>query len=450
VFFLLGMLSRMTSRRIILHESTQRSLCRLGFVLLGLAPLLLCGYLSIAACIPGYHRRQAAKWEKELEKTFGLTFRIGEAHELAPIRFRLDNVEVSHPETQKLIGKVRSIHLESGANDSWNIRLETPQLELDQIAAGSRLFHQFYVSRGQSIHQRTTIQSDGMLINDGNHPLDLSALSIQVLPDVDRWELSASFKISTAPVKQLVNLQPTQQCALTIRKHPAATDLGLTIPSPFQLPCSALAKLLELTKADSPLAGNLVAQSSQFSGAFYAKFHDQKVDYHLANATISQIDMGRLSRGTESLLSGVGKLTIITAELSSTQLERASGYLELGPGHIDSRFLQSLGTYLGFALPRQQPLGLVGFNRTLLRFAIQPKSIKIDGGLEDGHGVLALRTDESALPIISLVHALAFNPQNPSIPSRISPLVRQALVWLPLDEDQRQQLASRQQSASLH
>ena len=128
----------MTSRQIILHESTQRNLCRMGFALLGLAPLLLCVYFSIAAYLPGYHRRQAASWERELERSFGLTFRIGEAHALAPFRFRLDNVEVSDPKTQKLVGRIRAIHLDAGANEAWSIGLESPELHLDQIASGCR------------------------------------------------------------------------------------------------------------------------------------------------------------------------------------------------------------------------------------------------------------------------------------------------------------------------
>lgn len=438
----------MTRKRVLLHESTQRGLCQIGFLVLGLAPLLLCIYMSIVACIPGYHGRQSTHWERELEKRFGLSFQISSAHALAPYRFRLDNVEIANPTNHKLIATARSIHMELGGNDTWRIRLDSPELRLDQFPEVCRTLHHWYLSRETTAHDRTVIESAEMSITDGTDYLELSKLAIQVRPDAQQWGLIASFKISPAIVTPATDLGDVPDCQLSIARsrnqQSASTQVQLHIPTP--IPCPTLAKLFELNaQSMAQLPSQLAIQSSQFTGSLTATIQEQNVDYRISNATISKIDLGRLSHGTEALVSGVGNLTNLNAWLNSRQLKSADGLLEVGPGHMDSRFLQSLRFHLGFALPRQQSVGLVGFDRMALRFAIQPKIVRLVGGLEDQYGPLAQKADVGALPIISLIHALAFKLENPIIPDRFSPLVRQALVWLPLDDDQRQQLASHEQ-----
>jgi hypothetical protein len=438
----------MTGRRVLLHESTQRGLCRVGFLLLGAAPLLLCLYLAIATFIPGYGQRQAATWEERLEKTFGLKFQIGKAQMLAPYRMRFDNVQILQPESKKLVAQVQSIELALGPSDSWNIRLTSPQVQLDQFSYAVRTLNHWYLSRPSSSLQRAVIQSDGLTLMDSADAADLSAVTIKVLPDGKRWRLDASFAIPPAHPHRTRSAAVSPECRFIVErkssKDSIATDMQLRLPSP--IPCGVLAKLFE-PRIASIQNSNLGLVSSQFSGNIDVRSTDQKVDYYVVDSTISNIDMGRVTAGSESILSGIGRLNITRAKLNSTQLELVEGTMEFGPGRIDASFLQSLRFSLGIRVPLQYSVSSIGFDRMAVSFRIQPNSIEFIGAgnegalIEDSLGAVALRTDPSKLPLISLVDALAYKRENPTTP-RFSPLVRTALLWLPLEDQQRQQLAS--------
>jgi hypothetical protein len=455
----------MTSRRYLLHESTARALSRLGFLLFGLLPLCYCLYLSVCTFLPGYDRSLCSQWEAELGQAFGLEFEIESVQSPQPHQFRLRGIDIRLPESHALVGHIDAINLSkqsvaagnqlSGEDIlpgqlTWLVELRNPQLQLSQVAEATKIVHQWHMSRPNSSRQRAEFTANQLEFSDQHEKLTLVSVSGKILPDVNKWAFVTNFRLQ--PVNGSVSLltaPQTESELVAVRDHSSessSTGLQLRLNSP--VPCSVLAKIFKLEAA--PWSQEVLhpsLQTSQFQGVMNVRIKPSLVDYFLSDALIGQLDVGSLFPNSDALVQGKGDLRIAKANFNATGLKWAQGKIELTGGQIESSFLQSLAHHLAFRLTRPLQLGSVGFSRLGVEFEIQPQAFNLVGTskngmrngviLEDALGPIAVRDDLTALPMISLVHALAFRQDMPSLPQRLTPLVRTAIRWLPLEERQR-------------
>lgn len=145
------------------------------------------------------------------------------------------------------------------------------------------------------------------------------------------------------------------------------------------------------------------------------------------------------------MISGMAKIDELNAIFDASQIHMVQGKLAVEAGRIDAQFLNSVAYHLQMSVVPQTSVRNIAFDRLSLEFNIIPQFVELAGVgskpgvvLEDAQGALAWKT-KSTQPIMSLVHALAYRTDNPTLPSRITPLVRTALVWLPLEEQQRRE-----------
>lgn len=429
----------MTSRRFILHESSQRSLCRLAFVVFGAAPLVFCLYLCIAAMIPGYHRRQAAIWEQELESKFGLKFRVTEAYTLAPCKYRLEGVQVLQARSSKLVGRCATIEVQLDNRLGWQVKLQKPELRLDQIALAGKELHEHFLS--QHAMPTAVIQSDRLTVSDDEDTIELAEVNLSLSNSTELAGMSAGFRI--VPAVGNLTTEPLNHLVV-VRRHPAATtyDVGLRV---HRLSCAVLSKIFDLNSATAASGVRHSLQSCLFSGIMGIHTEGNKSNYYLRDASIHQIDMGQVVLGSESMISGMAKIDELNAIFDASQIHMVQGKLAVEAGRIDAQFLNSVAYHLQMSVVPQTSVRNIAFDRLSLEFNIIPQFVELAGVgskpgvvLEDAQGPLAWKT-KSTQPIMSLVHALAYRTDNPTLPSRITPLVRTALVWLPLEEQQRRE-----------
>lgn len=428
----------MTDRRFLLHESTRRNLCRLVFAVLGAAPLTVCLGLATLAMLPGFSERQAASWSASLSQLSGLSIRVNRAHALAPFSYRLEEVQLHHPESQDWMGSIQAMTLR-WEHGRWSVQATSAEMSLTHFTKCCRAVHEWYVCRPLSDRKRAIIELGELNIVNADQSARLSKIVAEVIPELEQWGLKATF--FAGPHQDANSNSGSNQLILVRRHAPDQSVTELQLRASSGVPLWLMAGRLERSLAlDQESMLHPLLSSGRFTGIADIRFHAQGTSVYLNDATLGQLDLGQLTWQTPGMVSGQGSLYLNHAKLESGGLKWAEGSLDIGPGRMDATFFRSLSHYLRWDVPQQNPTETLAFDRLTARFRIKPESIQCIGGLRDGtlisdsHGALARRLDESALPISHLVHALAATPGS-------SHLVRTALVWLPLDDVQRRETA---------
>jgi hypothetical protein len=180
-----------------------------------------------------------------------------------------------------------------------------------------------------------------------------------------------------------------------------------------------------------------VSAHSRFSGELTLLLSGDQPGYSIQQADITNLDLGRITPTSQSIIAGQANVHIDYANFDGQQLQLLKGQLVVGPGRINAQFLNAAQRHLGLIGTPSQ-VHQVGFDQLLTGFVIQPNKFHWLASIQDAQGVIARRTDTSALPIFNLIRALALQ-QDDGLPTQISPLVRTAMIWLPLEEMQRSQ-----------
>lgn len=448
----------MTERSVHLHESTRRSLCRLAFVLLGLVPMTVCLVMAVNTLTPGYSRRQATVWERLLSQQYGVIVRVEQANSPAPLQYRLDNVQLFHPETQLRMGGIERVILRR-AQDQWLVQASEAQLNMSHFAECSRAIHDWYICRPLNDRQRAAVELDRLTITHEDQTAELIDIVAELLPETDKWGMKASFSIAQEAKKSKSLSQeslpqnpttnstqgrpdPIANQLIVVRQHaPEKSSTELQLRANSNLPLWLIARSIQPKSSDSQLALiEPLLTGCSFTGVIDVRYQTSGTSIYLTEARLEELDFGHLRWAPMAVFSGVGSLRLNQAKLDATGLQFAEGSFDLGPGRMDAEFFQSLAHYLKWETPRQNPTQVIAFDRMAARFRVQPAAFQLVGSVADGtilsdaHGSLARRHDPSAMPVSSLVHALADSPGSAT-------LVRQALVWLPLDDTQRRETA---------
>ena len=462
----------MASKRFHIHEATQRGLCRLGFMLLGAAPVMWTVYLCLLTWLPGYHRRQAEAWESILSSRLGLTVHVDASYALAPLHYRLVGVELRVPSSEKLVARIPEVEMSLDQQSCWELKMEQAELRLDQLAHAGRILQQNFLAPSRVFRPYTRLSCKRATISDDVDVLEVFdllgvmprktefdglKLDFKIVPPTGRLAMASNSGLSAAQSTSASMLHASQDRRVSLdrdlipvnnlmvfRQDPSSSfhDLGLALQSPVA--CSVLFKLFGIKPIVESTEGAFGAwHSGQFVGVLELRTVAEKTYYCLRNASVTQFELASLGDPSGVLVSGNATITNLNAILDHSQVRTAQGELRVGPGRIDGGFLRSATFHWGLSSTQPDSLHAVGFDRLSIRFALTPEYFELEGIgsqpgviLEDARGPVVWK-EKSALPLVAMIHALAFRPDNPALPARITPLVRAALRWLPVDEQQR-------------
>ncbi len=178
------MLPRSIMNRWKVHESTQKGLVRLGFLLLVFLPCVLTTIGISITKTPWYRSYRAAKVSERLSSLLGMQVSVGAILEPSPKRVVLVNVQVIHPETEKEILRARIV---DGTMEGthWRFRISQPELQGEQLAASWRMVHDWFLCRPQVAKVPVSIEVSDLSIHNAVHSPTMIDIQCSVFPSMD-------------------------------------------------------------------------------------------------------------------------------------------------------------------------------------------------------------------------------------------------------------------------
>lgn len=401
-----------------LHESTRRGLCRLAFVLLGLAPLLLCLALCVAEFLPSYHRSRASQWESWLSSQLGVTVEIASVENLSPQRYALHGVRFTHPETKGTIGRATKVDVFS-AQEQLHVHLQGTEIESRDLAAAWKMTHDWFLCRPALHIKPIVLKMDSLTVHGLAQETRLHHIALHLQPQSEALQLDIRFH-STASIAT-----EQTQSKLAIRRNHQASRLGTTIElnAMSPLPCPLLSGLVP--------ALDRLGSNATFVGSVQLELLASTWSAAVSKAEFQQVDFAQLTRDTSTAMTGIGTIQVERAQLVQDRMRSMLVTANVGPGRINNTFLQAIERHLEFDA-REATSGSVAlqtFDQAALSLYLDHEGLVIVGQIQDQLGSLATRTTdkwkrENTLELQRIIDVL-----NPSTAA-----ARNAFAWLPMDE----------------
>ncbi len=434
-----------------MQESSQRALCRTAFLLLGVLPL----FLAIAFCavqfLPAYQLYRANVWSSWLSGRLGVDVQVAAVESLAPERFVLHGVRLSHPESKASLGRIRSVAV-SRKSAVWTVQLDQPELETRQLSATWRMVHDWFVCRPQAIQPALRIQCDDLRFRDVDQEQVLEQIAIEIYSQAERTVVGAKFRLPSAePNAQASVLRIVRQHSDVHQSTVMELDSGMA-----GLPCKLIWPALPCLEK---LGDNAV-----FQGKLTVNQRNQVWEANVSQSWIAGIDFGKLTSGTDYRVTGHGFVWCENLRVNHRGLQHAYGKVTVEHGRIDSKLLGASHRSLEVELPRPVHVANVdlhSFEQLQAIIEIAPGTFKLAGGIEktlsdslgrsrplvpgtlvaDAAGELAIRANFEAMPLHKLVEALSYDQgvttaSGGSAENAVgtgSWIAQRAALWLPLE-----------------
>ena len=433
-----------------MHESSQRGLCRAAFVLLGVIPLMAVLALSAAEFIPAYQVRRAASWSAWLSNRLGVNVQIAAVELLAPDRFVLHGLKITHPESRAGLGRIRSVSVNRNAV-GWNIELNGPELETRQLATTWQMIHDWFVCRPDSAGPPLHIECDELRVCEVGDELSLDQIAVDIYTQSERTVVGAQFRMPTAaPESKPSMLRIVRQHGDRHLSTVMELDSGLNA-----LPLSMISPVLPIVRELGP--------NAVFQGRVAVHQRNKAWQLNVTQSWFAGVDFGQLTSRIDSRITGDGWLWCENLKVTDRGLLNVSGGVMVKHGRIDESLLNASQQLLGVHLPRQVQMAdvrLHSFEQLRAMFEISPGVFKLAGDVEqplersgarrmepgtliaDAAGELAIRSSYEPIPIENLVAALGFGQTvsaaavNDSGDFEKTWFAQRAAWWLPLEADE--------------
>lgn len=309
-----------------IHEATRRWLCRLGFVVLALLPVLSALALCIVEYVPAYQQARIATWEREVSRCLGVQVIIGRVDIRAPDVTILHNVELRDPESKAPIAEVPLVNVVQ-SSAGYALRLSRPTLVSGQISNGLQTFHRHFLSRPAVQNQVAVLHlENAVLRSEGQADLSVAKLRIEIqrTPAETRLHSEILFhgdEKEVAAQFQLVRQHTTSQQATDIEFRSGSTLFPGRLLSLLDKNWNHLSSAY----FDGELAVRLptTGWQARYSGV------------------VTGIDASRFMSPPQII--GQGDLLVRELLINSQGVERASGRLGIRGGRISQKLLLAAG-----------------------------------------------------------------------------------------------------------
>ncbi|MFY8200605.1 MAG: hypothetical protein ACOVLE_08045 [Pirellula staleyi] len=380
-------------KRIRIHESTQRELCRILFLFLALIPLVVVTCYSLVRITPGYQSYQKELWQQRISDNLGVDVRFSSIEFPSPERFRAHNFVCLHPETGKQILKVDKINAAMDRS-GWTVDLVSPELNGPQIQGAMQVIHDWFLCRPQKSASLLRLSVPEILVFDGAENTKFQNVEVGLQPTETTSTLYLKFSIAGQNF--------SESSTLVIKRHHAlaspTTHLEL-ISNDISIPCRLLAKRF-------PTLHEL-GNDASFRGTMAWTQNDQNWDANIAGL-FESVDLGIVTAPIGSPIHGIANLLIDQAFIADDRLLLAKGALDLsgtnGNGTAETEWV--LRTRDAFGLPAQQSLWKLDnktarIDRLAVQFELAPNGLKLEGKIRPTDpgwpNNIAMIVDQSAI-----------------------------------------------------
>ena len=437
-----------------LHESTARGLCRWGFMVFGLAPLVVCLVWSLQVFWPVYQRQQAGRWEQFLSSQLGAQLKIAAVETLAPQRFALHELRLLHPETGVELARARRAEVHRGGG-KWQVRLSEAELEGGQLATTLAAFHDWCLCRPKHVAHATRVEISQVTVHHAGQMQILQQVTCDLLPGSQSTALTVKFQAADHPGPahpQAASLEQASGSQENAAAVAGADDLGRLLVKRYHL-ADGLKTELQLQTGSNGLAAWLLSplspvfaglgESATLAGGLSMQASGRQWQLAMTQVRLLDLDLQRLTGDSVLAVSGNGSVLLEELLVGDGGLEAVRGRGEFRDGKMTPEVFYACGRYLG-VIPREtNRVSFYWFDRCDVAFDLRQPNLHLFCALQDALGVLAARGQEQwqePLPLENVVAALQSCAAAPRSAEgsglAASWLAKQALLWLPLGEEQ--------------
>jgi len=225
------MLPNRWAKRLKTQESVQRSLCRVGFLLFAVGPTLFILSSWLWSLTPWARYWSVRAWERSISISIGVDVDVHSVENFAPHSYRLLDVTLKHPETGDTIATIPSIEFQRG-QATWNLRLQSPIIELDQALHLVHTIHERYLCQPNLAFPTTTCSLRGLTLMKDSPAMEPIYLESRFQCDKDKTSLQTRFDLAIHDGSQSASFAVERlHDAIAPRTSWLLETQGLEIPS---------------------------------------------------------------------------------------------------------------------------------------------------------------------------------------------------------------------------
>ena len=352
-----------------MHESTQRELCRLIFIFLGLIPLIAIASFSVIRNTPWYQRFQKEQWQQRISDDLGVEVRISSIEFPGPDRIRARNLVCLHPETGKKILTVSQVNA-SRDRAGWTVDLVSPELNGPQIQNAMQVIHDWFICRPQKSASLLNLSVPELLVRNEDGNTKLQHIEVGLKPTESVSSLFIKFSIEGQPFAEPNFLKIE-------RNHAIDTPTTLVkLISNNSIPCRVLSQRFPSFLYLGDQAG--------FRGTMAWAYSDQHWETSI-NGIFTSIDFAVATSRIGSPIRGAGDLSIAARFADSGLLEANGSIISIGSsGTVNAEWFQRALQLLGLRLNNPEEMKHLkekfsALTQVAAQFKLDPNGLTING-----------------------------------------------------------------------
>jgi hypothetical protein len=341
-----------------MHEHTQRTLCRLGFVSLCALPTAA---LLAWACWLG-SPSHVVRCEQLLARRLGLTVRLGQVEHPRPGQLRLRDVVLAEPETRETVATMPRLDISTNSRGTV-VHLTEPRIVAVALAGLWTRLSQHLTAA----HDPLRFEATSLVWQGPGTDYSLANIAGGVSYSDKVGQAYLSFALDTPSAR------PIRMRVVRDRRHtPPHVTWELQTPD-AAIPCG-----LAWPWVDVPA---WLGDSCRFRGTLRGEQNGAGSQTEIVGQFV-EVDLRQLV--TEHFphhLSGLAELQVHAARVVDGRIDRLSAAAVAGPGQISRSLLAGSWSMLempGGPLP-PPAVDRIAYERLALAFLLDPRGLMIEG-----------------------------------------------------------------------
>lgn len=321
-----------------LHETTQRWLCRIAFLVLCLAPTLVVVSWAAAVNSPQYEQSWRRYWEARLSQRLGGDVAIERVTQPSRSVTLLEGFSLTLPESAEPIATARLIELRpfDGGHLAMASQLE---LDADRLPDVWRSLHDEVLIRSEREQPTVWLRCAELTLVGSQHSQTFVDVAVQLNCEGETGPaILAEFQMPE---------RADSPCQLAIRRDRSAATPRTTADlqtGPTAMPCAMLAEAFPLVEALGPQA--------EFRGRLQLSIDDAGYSGQLSDVDLRHVETQRLlSACSLHTFRTIANVHIREARFERGKLRWIQGGVAAEFGVIDARFVAALHEHLQIAAP---------------------------------------------------------------------------------------------------
>lgn len=379
-----------------------RTYCRLGFLLLCVAPTLAMAGTVISRRVPDWFVGSKNTWEGELSERLGFRVSLGKVTRPHAGTMLFEQVELADRETGHVVVKARVVEA-AQAEQGLVIVLSQPEISVEEFGSLANTVHETLLRVSGSpgnIH----ILANELLLKSPDRAQSFSAIDgvLEALPAGPRATIR--FRVPAG-----AGGEPAQLCVTRNREQIAPSTRWELHTGSEPLPCSILAAYL------SPLA--MLGNNCEFHGVAWGEEKTGGWEGDVSGR-LSKVNLDALiTRHFPHKLSGSADVVFNRAHFHGGRLVDAAGSIESSGGVIGRTLVESAAETLSLELADQVSninRWPIRYSRLAAGFTIGDSGLSLSGMcdsdetvLTNEEGPLLLSPTKHNVPIVSIVRWLS-------------------------------------------